>query len=506
MLPGYEALTARYGDLHNHCDLSYGRGTLAQALQNARLQLDFTSITVHGAWPDIPNHDPHLAYLVDYHRIGFARASHNWPAYLTAMDAANHDGHFVTLPSFEWHSLRYGDHCIYLQDAHGSEILHAPDLPSLRQALAARGSKALLIPHHIGYQPGYRGIDWSAFDAELSPLVETISFHGSSESADGSIPYLHAMGPLDASGTARRGWQLGHRFGIIGSTDHHNAVPGAYGYGRVGAWLTRLDRQSLWEALEQRRTYALTGDRIELAFTVNGAIMGGTIAAGDERTIAVAVRGGSSLDYLEILHDERIIHRHSVIPQRYHRGRAKVHLEVGYGEAGQPFDWEVEVAIEAGTLVGIEPRFRGPGPTVVPPEGTDHAPHTLQRISPTALRFTTQTYPNPNSAIAAMEGVSLEVDGDTSTEVVVVANGQRFVFSLHDLAEGPATRHLGGFVSPALVVHRAIPESEYTATLNLPHRTERSDLDAYRIRVRQRNHQWAWSSPIWVDPQAPDWR
>ena len=43
-----------YGDLHNHCGISYGHGSLENALRNATLPLDFVSITGHAYWPDMP--------------------------------------------------------------------------------------------------------------------------------------------------------------------------------------------------------------------------------------------------------------------------------------------------------------------------------------------------------------------------------------------------------------------------------------------------------------------
>ncbi len=502
MIPGFEGLTARYGDIHNHCDVSYARGTLADAMANARLQLDFVSVTVHGAWPDVPTDDPALGYLVDYHHRGFERARAGWPDYLAATEAANDPGSFVTLPSFEWHSMAYGDHCVYFRDPASARILDAPDLGSLRDALRALGTPTLLIPHHVGYRQGYRGIDWDAFDPELSPVVEIVSFHGSSESCDGARPYLHAMGPRHEHGTAQYAWRRGLRFGVIGSTDHHNAVPGGYGFGRLGAWMPSLDRDGLWGALRARRTYALTGDRIALAFTVNGTPMGGVAPAAAERRIDIAVRGGDGLDYVEVLHDERVIHRENVFAQRAERGLVKVHVEVGWGEATGATDWDVELRVRDGEIVDVEPRFRGPNPTVVPPAGSVHAPHTLARPAPDRVRFTTATWPNPLSALPAMEGICLELRSDEATELEAVVNGRTLRIPLHELRDGNRTHHLGGFVSPAICFHRAVPESEYAARLSFVHTDPSADVDAYRVRVRQRNDQWAWSSPIWMEPRA----
>ena len=56
-----------YGDIHNHCALSYGHGSLEGALENARRQLDFVSVTGHAYWPDMPVGDPSVAHIVDFH-------------------------------------------------------------------------------------------------------------------------------------------------------------------------------------------------------------------------------------------------------------------------------------------------------------------------------------------------------------------------------------------------------------------------------------------------------
>lgn len=506
MIPGYEGLTARFGDLHNHCALSYAYGSPAEALANARLQLDFVSLTVHGAWPDPPTDDPALAYLVDYHEKGFERARTGWNDYLAWTDRANLPGSFVTLPSFEWHSMEFGDHCAYFREGAGSSIVNAPDLPALRDAVRSVPGGAFLIPHHTGYRQGLRGIDWRAFDESLSPVAEIVSFHGSSESCDGPVPYLHAMGPRHEHGTARHGWRQGHRFGVIGSTDHHNGVPGAYGFGRLAAWMPDLTRDALWAAIERRRTYALTGDRIDLAYSVNGVPMGGVAGPANERAIDVAVRGGDGIEYVEILHDEQVVHRESIFPQASGPGRVKVHLEVGWGEAKQATPWDVAVKIRDGDLIGVEPRFRGPFPSTPPRQGEPHAPHSVERPSSDTVRFTTRTWPNPYSALAATEGVCLEIDADDATTLAIELNGKPRQIPLRDLSTGSRSFHLGGFVSPALRVRRAIAEKEFATRFSFRHRPGTVDTDMYRIRVRQRNDQWAWSSPVWVDASVLEGR
>ena len=150
-------------------------------------------------------------------------------------------------------------------------------LEDMRQELRAwaeRGVESLLIPHHIGYRQGYRGINWATFSPELSPVVEIMSMHGCSESDDAPYPMLHTMGPRDGGSTYQHGLALGHVVGAIGSTDHHSAHPGSYGHGRVAVWAESLTRQAVLAARRSRRCYALTGDRIDLRLSINGAEMG----------------------------------------------------------------------------------------------------------------------------------------------------------------------------------------------------------------------------------------
>ena len=69
----YKELNIYYGDLHNHCGISYGHGSIEEALLNAKEQLDFCSITGHALWPDMPEPDNEIQYIIDFHEAGFSR-------------------------------------------------------------------------------------------------------------------------------------------------------------------------------------------------------------------------------------------------------------------------------------------------------------------------------------------------------------------------------------------------------------------------------------------------
>jgi hypothetical protein len=498
-ISGYEGLQVYYGDLHSHCDVGYGHGTPEDAFANARLQLDFASVTAHAAWPDMPAPDARLTRTIDYHRHGFERAAAQWPHLCAVTNEANDEGRFVTFPSFEWHSLRHGDHNVYFRDGKGG-IIHAADLDGLRIALrglATSGLPALLIPHHIGYLVGYRGIDWNAFTPEFSPIVEIVSMHGAAEGDDAPYPYLHTMGPRDGRSTMQHGLRMGKVFGVIGSTDHHAAHPGSYGWGRAAVWAAALTREAIWDALVRRRTYALTGDRIMLAFAVNGHPMGTELAFTPERHLDVAVDGGDAIDYVDVIHNGRLLHRWAPAPAAAAHGPYKVVLELGWGDRAEPVEWRVNLAVEGGRLLAVEPRLRGRD--IVSPQREGDArlvASTWERCGDRVV-LRTVTWGNPNPLTPATQAVSLHLDGDASTRITGQINDREIEVPLSALRQESRVWYLGGFRTPAYRFSRAVDQSASAAAFAIEHRGDGS-RDWYYVRVRQTNHQWAWSSPIWV--------
>ena len=486
-------MRAYYGDIHSHCGASYGHGSIEDALHNARLQLDFCSITGHSSWPDLGSRAMPEEVRA-YHQKGFARMAENWPGFAAAHAAASTPGRFVAFPSYESHSFEAGDRGVYHRKAPEAMII-PEDFSELQDLASSSQGEIFLLPHHIGYARGFRGINWDLFDGSASPLVEIISMHGCNESDEASYPPLHTMGPRSSGQTMQAGLAAGKFFGVTGSTDHHSAHPGSYGWGLTGVWAQELTLDALWEAFQKRRTWAVSGDRIEISFQVDGVGMGSQVEGRGRRNLAYAVRGEGPIDYLEILKDNRVIHRvHPERPRPHLPERGRLFLELGWGEKGVQQDWEVRISIHGGRLTGITPKFRGRD-TVDPlhrPEGRYRLSEITDRGERT-FAFRTITWGNPTGSTAATHGCGLEITHHGNGVLEVQANNTIRRLPLAELARGSASFHLGGFLSGAVRVSRFVPPEEYTLT-------GAADDDGpggtYYLRVRQHNNHWAWSSPI----------
>ena len=274
-----------WGDIHNHCNVTYGHGDLLDALAAAKEQLDFCSVTPHAMWPDIPKmEDPRLDWVIDYHKSAFKRLREGgWEKYVEKLKEWNLPKKFLTFISYECHSMESGDHVALCYD-YETPLIEADSVPDLKNKL--KKYKCYVTPHHMGYITGFRGYNWKGFiDGDpQTPFVEMFSRHGLAESDMGDYDYLHDMGPRVYEGSVQYGLEQGHKFGIMCSTDQHAGYPGSYGDGRIGVYAPSLDREQIWENMGKRHICGVTGDKIKIDFSINGASPG-EVVKGSKRDI-----------------------------------------------------------------------------------------------------------------------------------------------------------------------------------------------------------------------------
>lgn len=492
-----------YGDIHNHCALSYGHGRLEDALARAAAQLDFVSITGHADWPDMPVDDPSVAHIVDFHVKGFAKLKANWLGHFETLKSFEREGRFAVFPGYEIHSCEHGDYTIVYADLYPAPFELADTPAALKQALdRAKGDRALAFPHHIGYRQGARGINWATFDAELSPFVEMFSMHGCAETSESDRSYLHSMGPVDGHSTMEWGLARGHVFGIVGNTDHHSGFPGSWGHGRTGLYATGNDREAIWAALRARRTNALTGDSLHLLTAIGDTVQGGIAPPNRDATLSIEAVAGGFIESIDVIRNNRLFARISpdLAPSPIDAGRGDtvetvLQLELGWGARGKSHDWDGALWIEGGEILAVEPRFRG-AEIVSPLEGEDSG-YRVPRLecADGRVSFAVTAEANPNNVTPATQGLALRMAVGPDAVVHAELSGKRVSVPVARLFEGAVSGNLGPIDTPAYRLH-ALP---------LPHQWQwhcevalgaLAAGETVRVRLREANGQCAWTSPI----------
>ena len=491
-----------YGDIHNHCDLSYGHGSLEGALKRARRQLDFVSVTGHADWPDMPVNDPRVAHIVDFHVKGFARLEKTWPAHFALLEAYDQPGRFTVFPGYEIHSNAYGDYTIVYRDLDQRELLKADSPVELRSRLETRyPGRAFAFPHHIGYRTGARGINWAAFDEALSPVLEMVSMHGCSEASLGDRPFLHSMGPSDGQSTVRYGLGRGLVFGLIGNTDHHSGYPGSYGHGRSCVYAADNTGEALWEAFWHRRTNALTGDCTHLFALIDGKPQGSVIRPRGPCRLEIEAVGGSIIDFIDVVRNGMLAWRISpeLAPHPIDAGGDSIEtllvVELGWGERGKTHDWIGSIELVDGELLAVEPRLRG-AEVVSPLEGEDEPDQDdFVACHDEAIEFRLSARANPNNVTSATQAIAARIRVRETSVIRATFDGQMVEVPARRLFEGALSGNLGPIDSPAYRFHP------------LPHPREwqwHGEValeglvpgDSVYLRMRQANGQWSWTSPI----------
>ncbi len=524
----YEELQLCWGDMHlnfHHDQMSMIDRTFAAA----RSHLDFFPIAYY----------PFSSYKTPE---GFAVETvgqrdiflEDWVEVLAAVRRYNDPGRFVTFAGYEWHGKRrhFGDHNVYYFDE--GVLSAAETLPELYAHL--RTAKGLAIPHHTGYLIGERGKDWDYYDNGLSPFVEIFSDHGSSEGFDTPFPLnrVSSMGPRVSGGTVRDGLLRGYRLGIIASGDNHSGFPGVWGNGLVGVWAPELTRESLWEAFLSRRVYGVTGDRIRLAFALNGQPMGSVVQSQEPVMIKAHIVGWHAIDRVELLRNERVLYTycHSGTwdsPQSDGEMRLKIRIDFGWGPSSwyglvtTDKIWQGQLRLDGGRLLAVQGGFSCLGQSVEKVSERECTWQLTTKPRPEVVEKTSEVgwaggvgWHNLQSLIFELEAspadrIHLTVDSESVDFSVEEALQGSRVWALMEGSRAIIKEQFG--LSPGDIecddmfyhnahkvkIHVAIPEAGYTVPFEFVDESALRGWNWYRLRISQLNGQMAWSSPIWLD-------
>jgi hypothetical protein len=491
-----------FGDLHNHNEVGYARGSLERAFEIAREHLDFFAFTPHGYWNDIGHYENNIEKKwLD----GFEVTKRRWPEVLAMVRKYDQPGRYVPIAGFEWHSRSLGDYHILFPTLE-AEYARFDDLRLFQRFAKERG--AIMIPHHPANRVGHRGANLAMLDREVSPAIEIFSEWGNAEHDRAPSAYVrHSEGGRWTQNTLHHFLVQGYRLGVLASTDDHLGFPGAYREGLAAVLATELTREAVFDAIRNRRTYALTGDRIAVDFRLNGRLMGQELAHTRQRELTVAVTGWDQLDRVEILKNNRVLHRDfpmdRVPTARSWDEPVLLRFEYGWGpwpalDMTRICDWDITITLDGGLLENVQPCFQsGPLDETRRDKILERSDKHLRVQSFTALREQFEDIPT--------KAVVLKVHGGPETRVTVTLNKPTNVSlsqTFQQLAQSNEMLFTGDFPKESAMLHRLVFHDHYHTSYTIRDTDIGGDLAWYYLRAVQANNQYAWSSPIWVEARA----
>ncbi|MHB9031481.1 MAG: DUF3604 domain-containing protein [Anaerolineae bacterium] len=285
-------LHAAFGEFHWHTEYSGdGQRSIVKALASARddLNLDYAA-------PG--DHNP---------------TREQWQGTVAALDAANRPGEFATFFGWENGTDRGHENYYFTQPDHplvcrGSAGISGgrPDVLAERLREVYAEHPFIAVPHHTNAvaetrrleddSPYWHPYPWGTPEPYIR-LAEIMQSRGNqeSETCDDAWRGWHQWN----GASLQQALALGYKIGFTGGTDNHTGYPGrSIGTGEAlglhpfkgviltGAWVGRVERQAVYNALEARHTWAVWDTRALVQFSINGA------QAGDE----LAVAPGTALD------------------------------------------------------------------------------------------------------------------------------------------------------------------------------------------------------------------
>jgi hypothetical protein len=503
-----------WGELHTHSDLSDGNGKAEDCFSIARSHLDFWALADH-AFDDQVFYIPPDSGFYRRHGPDAVFLNQAWPLVQELCRSYEAPGQFIPILAYEWTNFQYGHHNVYYL-GYDEPIRMPATLPELYNSL--RGVDALVIPHHTGYPPGKCGKNWDIHDESMTPFVEVYSVHGSSEEPGGIRPLLTGgswMGPGSAGGSVQEGLARGHKLGIMASSDAHADHPGAYDLGLIAAYAAELTRPSLWEAFKSKRVYGVTGDRIDLVFSIDGQPLGSTIRQPGTRSIQLDVVAWDKIERIDILKNNRLlqvaVEPDGPAPDATGKVRARFMLEWGW-DRKTANEWQNRLEVPHGQILQALPCYRN--------RVQNRVGRGIQTRSESTVEWTSHTIMVEGAAPARRFADAMWFEVETGLDAPITltmscgGRQKEVPLTLREILAGaqlvhmvpvPVTNngnHWAQLETLAKVrINQGFPTSQLSVSLRYEDSTSSApgQTDFYYARVTQKNGHRAWSSPIWVE-------
>ena len=282
-----------WGDVHAH-----GWGDSTMHLMHARTK-KLDPVSRHKQGRDIGRYDFACPASMS---MDPDKREEIWEPYREACENMDEPGRYIPFLAYEAHP-KAGDRQVIFKEYKTEPIppKMRTDMEEVDQVFGKRDD--VLLQVHIGGNTPR----WDLYQPERERFLEVCSGFGCAE-------WL-----------LQKGLQLGYRPAVCGASDLHLGLMGgpravetfrgrfgpkypmkqrdsAYGTGPVTAIIApELTRDSLWQSIEDRNTYATSGSRILLKVTGNGLYAGSDLLLKDKLEISIRCHACEEIETIELI-------------------------------------------------------------------------------------------------------------------------------------------------------------------------------------------------------------
>lgn len=353
-----------------------------------------------------------------------------------------------------------------------------PLIPTPPKLFKTFKNRDVLLNLHVGGRP--TNLDYHC--PSIERLIEIHSTHGTSE------------------WFVKEALARGFRVGITAGTDGVMGRPGGdspdgrrhkplrnTSNGLTAIYANSLTRKSLWKALQNRRCYATTGERILLWVDVNGEPMGGEYRTSGEPVVNINLIGTTAIEQVDLLKGTECIKSWKIAQPLQAPARKEHYLRIlwaGTKQKGtaslQRLQWNGQLSVEGGVIKNVElVNFQNPRDSVITNDN-----QTLSWCSSTA----------GNEA-----GLIIKIRGTNETSLSFASEPVEFTCILEEVMSKTKVVEGPGFNQKVSIGPAFNPRGPNSVELSYRDKEPLSAaVTPYWVRATQINRSKAWSSPVYI--------